>query len=166
MDDRPCWSGKPILKLTQSGPGMEAEAAIMILTFTDGTRTRVHANDLGQWETDFPPEGAPYSSWTSIMDEYSNGGPSEDPLVEILPGILRFTRVSSGQTYDLDLTAPRVAGWPWTEKVLTHPRGLELLSEAASCGAFWRICFNKSAVTHGGVPPELLLTAEDTPNDS
>lgn len=154
------WAGKTIQKVTQTGPEMEAEAAICILTFTDGTRTRLHANDLGEWKTELPPEGVPYQSWGQLMQEYG-AGISEEPLIEVLPGVLRFTRVSDGRTFNLDLEAPSVKGWHWTEKVLTHPRGLELLAEAAACAPFWRICFNQNSVRNGDTPEELLLVPED-----
>lgn len=129
-----------------------------VITFPYGESIRVFGTELGFWVGRTVPLGQPYADLDTLINDfhlrgYCNGE-NLNPLVATENNTLVFTS-ERGVRYEIPLgclTEDEV-------KIYTHPKGYDLLSEAASFGDMWRDLFyskdwDKVPSYQGGLYPQ------------
>lgn len=148
---------KPLPEGTQVSPP-DCMECLGVLTFPDGSSLRVFGTELGFWIGKTVPLGQRYQDLDTLFNDFHlrcyHDGDDLHPMVTTEKDILVFIS-ARGDRYEIPLTC-------LTEdevKIYSHPKGYDLLSEAASFGDMWRGIFyskdwDKVPPYQGGLYPQ------------
>ena len=135
--------GKVVIAVESS----EICEVICKFVMSDGNAFRLHATDLGFWLEDTIVVGDKYNSFDMIFRDYHyhhyNLGHKYDydvpnPKIVIKNNTLIIKAVD-GKIFEADINLLS----EWECNVITHPRGIELITVAATFGDMWKIIFKE-----------------------
>lgn len=135
----------------------EASEAICRITTNDGKVWRLHATELGFWIEDVLMPGMKADNLTTLLQEYYQHRHYESPVeyepTVTIEGDVLVVVAFDGRRYEAFIPALN----EWEQKIVKHPDGPKLISQAAGLGDYWTSVFREGIE---GCPPELYYPKE------